>query len=90
MTYSLFRERDGAGDSGSMSVGFWRDESGEIQEEYNCRPRVGIVIRVGSPYARTFQPQDWWQTSYITEILEESENKIRFKTGNSIYNWEIF
>lgn len=90
MTYSLSREHDRAGDVGQMSLGLWRDERAALQQEHNCRPRVGIAMRVGSLTGRTFAAQDWWQTTIITEILEESENKVRFKTGNSIYNWEQF
>lgn len=90
MTYSLSREKDRAGDAGQMSLGLWRDDKAEFQQEHNCRPRVGIAMRVGSLSARTFSAQDWWQTTVITEILEESENRVRFKTGNSIYIWEKF
>ena len=49
MTYSLRRTRDDAGDSGPMSMGLWKDDSGEgtIQHEHNCKPRVGVAMRVG-------------------------------------------
>jgi hypothetical protein len=85
--YSLRRESDGAGDSGPMSLALWLDEKGDLRQEYNARPRVGVAIRVGTVFARSYQAQDWWQTSTITEILEESENYVRFRTGNSIYEW---
>jgi hypothetical protein len=46
---------------------------------------------------RTFGSQDWWQTTSITEILEVRSNSvdpnflyIKFKTGNSIYEWKRF
>jgi hypothetical protein len=50
---------------------------------------------VGSPYARTYSRQDWWQTTPITEILEERIEEdgteyVRFKTGNSEYEWKKF
>jgi hypothetical protein len=46
-------------------------------------------MRVGSGYARTMQHQDWWQTTLIKEILEESENYVKFKThSGSIYEWK--
>lgn len=86
--YSLYRE-DGNGDSGGESLAIWEEE-GEVKFEHDARPRVGICIQVGSSYARTMQWQDWWQTSYITEIIEESENYIKFKTKNSIYEWKKF
>ena len=85
--YSLRRESDGAGDSGSMSTAIWRGEGGEIHTEYNARPRVGAVIRVGTMLTRSYRVQDWWQTTTITEILEERENYVRFRTSNSIYEW---
>lgn len=86
--YRLYREdNENVGDSGGMSILLW-EESGEVKFENDARPRVGTAILVGSLYARTMQYQDWWQTSYITEILEESENRVKFKTQNSVYIWE--
>jgi hypothetical protein len=94
MAYSLRRTRDGAGDSGLMSMALWEDENSEssVAMEDNAKPRVGVVMRVGSHYGRTYSSQDWWQTTYITEILEERTEEdgteyIRFKTGNSEYEW---
>lgn len=85
--YSLRRESDGAGDAGGMSLALWMDENGQLKEEYNARPRVGVAMRVGSMFTRTYDPQDWWQTTIITEILEEKENYVKFRTTNSIYEW---
>lgn len=86
--YTLTRERDGAGDSGLMCLALWVDaKTDEIQQEDDARPRIGVCMRVGSYHARTMQWQDWWQTSYIEEILEDEPQRVRFKTGNSIYVW---
>lgn len=85
--YSLRRESDGAGDSGGMSLALWFGEDFEVQEQYNARPKVGVCMRVGSMFARSNQAQDWWQTSTITEILEENDHYVRFRTSNSIYEW---
>lgn len=85
--YSLRRESDGAGDAGGMSVALWFDENDELQTKQNARPRVGVAMRVGSVFARTYQEQDWWQTSLITEIVEDREDYVRFRTTNSIYVW---
>jgi len=86
--YSLFRNRDGAGDSGNMSLAIWLDIDGNVKYEHNARPRVGVLMRVGSAYARTMTSQDWWQTTLIEEILEESEGFVKFRTENgSIYEW---
>jgi len=86
MAYSLHRHADNVGDSGGVSMAIW-EEDGEIKTEHNARPRVGVCIQVGSSYARTMQWQDWWQTSYITKILTDEEDKVVFETRNSIYTW---
>jgi len=86
--YSLKRVGDDAGDRGGMSTLLW-EADGDIEFENSGRPRVGVAIRVGSIIGRTMCHQDWWQTSYITEIIEETENYIKFKTGNSVYEWRI-
>jgi hypothetical protein len=87
MLYSLQRERDGAGDSGHMSLAIYKDDKGTIQMEENARPRVGVSMRVGSHYARSYSAQDWWQTTYIQEIISETPDQVVFKTGNSVYTW---
>jgi len=83
--YWMFDTRS-RGDSGTMSQAYWFD-NGEVKVEENARPRVGVVMRVGSHYARSFQHQDWWQTTMITEIVSETDNEIVFKTKNSTYTW---
>ena len=88
MSYSLSRQSDGVGDSGGMSLLLW-EEDGDLKTEYYTKPRVGVCVRVGSTYARTMQYQDWWQTSYIEEILEEEEDRVLFRTKNSIYEWKV-
>ena len=85
--YSLYRESDHAGDSGSVSLLLW-EENNELKTERHGKPRVGVCIQVGSANARSYQYQDYWQTSYITEILEEREDYVKFKTLNSIYIWK--
>ena len=88
MSYSLQRLSDGAGDSGSMSVAMCYKDDGSIQQEENARPRVGVAMMVGSPFSRTMEIQDWWRTSLISEILEESENCVVFTTlTGSTYTW---
>jgi hypothetical protein len=91
--YLLVRDSDGLGDSGPMC---------EILDEESYKPipdvtypRVGCGIRVGSPCGRTYSGQDWWQTSPITEILQESINDegywtVKFKTEHSTYTWKEF
>jgi hypothetical protein len=96
MTYSLRRVRDGAGDSGPMSLAITptvdmdTNKVVDVQYEHGARPRIGSAMRVGSIAGRTFAAQDWWQTTLITEILEDKDDYVRFKTGNSEYEWKTF
>ena len=100
MTYSLYRTRDNAGDSGTMSLAliptYDMDTNKPVDVEYvhSARPQLGAAMRVGSLFARSYSTQDWWQTTVITKILEEwTEGEvecIRFKTGNSEYIWKKF
>lgn len=91
--YSLVREDGSAGDSGLMCQILDEESYQPIPGE--TYPRVGCGVRVGSPYARTYSMQDWWQTSPVVEILEESVDEdgnrsMKFRTRNSIYNWKEF
>jgi hypothetical protein len=43
---------------------------------------------VGSLTARSYSDRDYWLTTKVTEILEEREDYVKFKTGNSTY--ELF
>jgi hypothetical protein len=89
MTYKLYRVTDNAGDCGPMSHALRRMGEGLDGIEYNGhRPLVGYNMQVGSPYARTYEQQDYWTTTRVTEILEDRGNYVRFKTGNSEYIWE--
>lgn len=94
----MFKEVNGeidqyCGDSGPMSTAFWPDDwddikKGSVNEQQGARPRLGVVMRVGSPYARSYSSQDWWQTTRIVEILEDTPEQVRFKTkSGSIYVW---
>lgn len=101
MTYWMYAIREDKtpisykGDSGNMSMALWQDETGEIHTENSAKPRVGVAMRVGSIYARSFSHQDWWQTTLIVDIVEEwtdDENNINiiFNTKNSTYHWKEF
>ena len=86
---------DGAGDSGVMCMKLRLDEATDTLEELSCDyPEVGWALKVGSPAARSYAGQEWWMTSYITEILEETDDdesvRVLFKTGNSTYAWRRF
>ena len=90
MPFSLYRIPDGAGDCGPMFNLLRRKDDGSIEVlNQPEKPLVGWHIQVGSPYARTYVGQDYWTTTVITEILEESEGYMKFKTTNSIYEWAV-
>lgn len=75
------------GDSGAMSDQVWI-EDGEYKFEAG-KPVVGRAIRVGSITARSYSAQDWFQTSEVVEILEETEGYVKFKTySGSTYEWK--
>jgi len=64
----------------------WDKEAGKT-EVVGHRPMVGCSMLVGSVTARSYSDQDWWLTTEVLEILEETEDKVRFRTLNSIYEW---
>ena len=93
MRYSLIKEDENVGDSGPMCQILDSESYNPIPNE--VYPRVGCGVRVGSYYARTFSAQDYWQTSPVTEILEEwvdedGYSHVKFKTKNSTYVWKEF
>ena len=91
----LRRVRDGAGDSGSMSMNYpakW-DEDQQVwkrdrtKEPVAGRPRLHYACQVGAVIARTYQAQDYWMTTPVTEIIEDRDDYVRFRTTNSEYEW---
>ena len=84
--YKLRRTRDGAGDTGKLSVSLKYDENKQLVEGPS-RPTVGYALRVGAWRATTFGNDTYWTTTYVTEILEDTPDYVRFKTGNSEYEW---
>lgn len=84
----LVRVSDGSGDSGTRVEAISWNEDGSFKEVVGNHPIVGCSLLVGSVTARSYSGQDYWLTTKITEIIEEREDYIRFKTGNSEY--ELF
>ena len=66
-----------------VSVGIGWIEFGEDGrgKKLHEQPAIGRSL-VMSPFNEFFT----WQTTTVTEILQESEDEIVFKTKNSIYN----
>ena len=80
---------DGRGDAGAMSMALHVGDDGNVVYEHNVRPRVGVAMRVGSLAGRTYSSQDYWQTSLITEIIEDTEDQVVFNTrSGSTYTWK--
>ena len=93
MSYNLRRITDGAGDMGGSSQSIKWNEDDTFNEVTGNYPTIGESIKVGSVTARSYSRQDWWMTTIITEILEEidddNDKYVRFKTGNSEYEWWV-
>ena len=80
--YKLVRERDGLT---KTSVGVkWLEfgEDGRYKADFE-EIAVGRSLMM-SPFGPTFT----WQTTNVTEIVEQREDYIKFKTENS--NYELF
>ena len=66
--------------------GGWQSDNADY--EHNARPRVGVAMRVGTFGSRMMGTQDWWQTTLIEEILEDTPDYVKFRTkSGSIYEW---
>jgi len=50
-------------------------------------PIVGCCMLVGSVTARSYSDRDFWITTEVLEILENTDDVVKFKTKNSIYEW---
>lgn len=85
---TLRRKGDGAGDSGARVESIRWNDDGTLREIVGSRPVVGCSMLVGSVTARSYSSSDYWLTSPVTEIIEERDDYVRFKTGNSEY--ELF
>lgn len=62
----------------------WK-ENGNFDKIVANVPTVGCSLLVGSVTARSYSDQDYWLTTKVTKIVEESAISVKFKTENSIY-----
>lgn len=83
----LRRISDNAGDAGARSEAIAWNPDGSFKEIVGRRPTIGCSMLVGSVTARTYHHQDFWLTTVVTEILEDRDDYVRFKTENSEYEW---
>jgi hypothetical protein len=82
--WKLVRERDGLTNQSAEVMWLEFDEVGRFKDKYDT-PAVGRSL-IMSPFSQYFT----WQTTTITEIVEERDDYIKFKTQNSNYElWKL-
>ena len=82
--WKLVRERDGLTKQSKEVMWIEWNEAGRFKSKHN-EPAVDRSL-VMSPFTMSFT----WQTTTITEIVEEREDYIKFKTQNSNYElWKL-
>jgi hypothetical protein len=77
--YVLVRERDGLVKMGKDIRWLEWNKNG-VHEQFYDEPAIGRSLLI-HPFGPTFT----WLTTTITEIIEQRENYIKFKTENSVY-----
>tara|TARA_R110000782_G_scaffold32993_1_gene80077 strand:+ start:161 stop:517 length:357 start_codon:yes stop_codon:yes gene_type:complete len=82
MRWKLVRERDGLTKQSKDIKWLEFNEDGTFKEQFK-EVAIGRSLMM-SPFNRSFT----WQTTEVTEIVEQREDYIKFKTKNS--NYELF
>ena len=82
MNWKLVRERDGLTKQSNGIKWLEWNEDGSFKEQFE-EPAIGRSL-IMSPFNGSFT----WQTTNVTEIVEQREDYIKFKTENS--NYELF
>lgn len=82
LNYKLVRERDGLTKQSYAVKWIEWNEDGTYKETH-LEPSIGYSL-IMSPFNISFT----WQTTEITEIIEQRDDYIKFKTKNS--NYELF
>lgn len=80
--WKLVRERDGLTKQSKEVMWIEWNEEGRFKS-FNDEPSIGRSL-IMSPFNHSFT----WQTTSVTEIVEEREDYIKFNTTNSVY--ELF
>jgi hypothetical protein len=80
--YKLVRKRDGLVKQSNKIKFLEFDDNGFYLKDYD-KAAIGLSLLM-SPFNKFFT----WQTTLITEILQDTENYLHFKTENSEY--ELF
>lgn len=82
--WKLVRERDGLTKQSKDIKWLEFNEDGRFKSKHD-EPAVGRSLMM-SPFNDYFT----WQTTDVTEIVEQREDYIKFKTGNSNYElWKL-
>jgi len=82
MNWKLVRERDGLTKQSNAITWIEWTEEGRGKSKYE-EPAIGRSL-IMSPFNDYFT----WQTTTITEIVEQNDDYVKFKTQNS--NYELF
>tara|TARA_R110000823_G_scaffold155746_1_gene286460 strand:- start:147 stop:503 length:357 start_codon:yes stop_codon:yes gene_type:complete len=82
MNWKLVRERDGLTKQSNGIKWLEWNEDGSFKEQFE-EVTIGRSLLM-SPFNQYFT----WQTTTVTEIVEQREDYIKFKTENS--NYELF
>ena len=80
--WKLVRERDNLTNKSKEVIWLEWDENGHFKAKHP-EPAIGRSLLM-SPFNDFYT----WQTTVITEIVEQKEDYIKFKTENSVY--ELF
>jgi len=80
--WKLVRERDGLTNYSAEVMWFEWNEEGKFKAKHD-KPAIGLSL-IMSPFNQFFT----WQCTSLTEIIEQREDYIKFKTLNSVY--ELF
>lgn len=84
MKWKLVRERDGLTRQSAEVMWLEFNEDGTFKSKHD-EPAVGRSL-IMSPFNMFFT----WQCTSLTEIIEQRENYIKFKTLNSVYElWKL-
>ena len=82
--WKLVRERDGLTKQSKEVMWVEWNEEGRFKSKHD-KPAVGRSL-IMSPFTMSFT----WQTTSITEIVEQRGDYIKFKTKNSNYElWKL-
>jgi len=77
--WKLVRERDGLVNHSVDIIWLEFNEDGTFKEKHD-EPAIGRSLLM-SPFNQFFT----WQTTAITEIIQQKDDYVKFKTRNSVY-----